>query len=501
MKHILTLAALVFATACFGQVPDYVPTEGLVAWLSFNNGVLDEGPLNNTATDFGSEGTFDRFGLPDAARNFDAARVELASSDVIAQFKTISQWTRTESSSRQVSFKQNVFNGALQERVIITQNFNGDNCHFGIKESCVAPWNYGNQPFVVSDGEWHHFVGVVLPEETRLYVDGALISTTSIVSDSETCTGGDIIIGSEWSGVDYDFQGDIDDVGLWDRPLDDEEIIELYLAETIVLGCSNSEACNFDADAALDDGSCHFNCQFCHEGTVWDEVLFKCVVANPSDTDFDGCVGMTDLLDLLAVFGTCNEIPWSCGDPVEYQGYDYETVQIGEQCWFAENLRSESYKNGDVIPSDLDDAVWTGGYEGATAAYDLEFYGRLYNWYAVDDQRGLCPDSWHVSTNEDWAALESEIVSQGHLGTEGRALKATYGWLEGGAGTDLYGFSALPGGARHAENGLLYNQGFGGDWWTPSSHHLFLLQNSDMIGEGMTDKHFGFSVRCIRDSE
>ena len=55
MKHILTLAALVFATACFGQVPDYVPTEGLVAWLSFNNGVLDEGPLNNTATDFGSE--------------------------------------------------------------------------------------------------------------------------------------------------------------------------------------------------------------------------------------------------------------------------------------------------------------------------------------------------------------------------------------------------------------------------------------------------------------
>ena len=44
-------------------------------------------------------------------------------------------------------------------------------------------------------------------------------------------------------------------------------------------------------------------------------------------------------------------MPWACGDPFEYQGYDYETVQIGEQCWFAENLRSESYQNGDVLPS------------------------------------------------------------------------------------------------------------------------------------------------------
>ena len=73
---------------------------------------------------------------------------------------------------------------------------------------------------------------------------------------------------------------------------------------------------------------------------------------SPSDSDFDGCVGMTDLLNLLSSFGTCVEVDsdeefdngveeWACGDPLEYQGYDYETVQIGEQCWFAENLRSQ----------------------------------------------------------------------------------------------------------------------------------------------------------------
>ena len=81
----------------------------------------------------------------------------------------------------------------------------------------------------------------------------------------------------------------------------------------------------------------------CGDGTVWDPVEEECIIVMPSDTDFDGCVSMVDLLGLLTVFGSCIEVPWECGDPLEYQGYDYETVQIGGQCWFAENLRSENY--------------------------------------------------------------------------------------------------------------------------------------------------------------
>ena len=63
------------------------------------------------------------------------------------------------------------------------------------------------------------------------------------------------------------------------------------------------------------------------------------------------------------------EDAWSCGDLLEYQGYDYETVQIGEQCWFAENLRAENYQNGDVIPANLPDSVWASTTEGAVAVY------------------------------------------------------------------------------------------------------------------------------------
>ena len=102
-------------------------------------------------------------------------------------------------------------------------------------------------------------------------------------------------------------------------------------------GCTNSSACNYDENALDDDGSCQYGACHCLEGTVWSAELGGCIVANPSDTDFDGCVGMTDLFDFLSVFGTCNETPWSCGDPLSYQGHDYETVQIGGQCWFAEN--------------------------------------------------------------------------------------------------------------------------------------------------------------------
>ena len=112
----------------------------------------------------------------------------------------------------------------------------------------------------------------------------------------------------------------------------------------------------------------------------------QCYPTNPADINLDGCVQLNDLLDLLSAYGNCTaeESEWQCGDPLEYQGYDYETVQIGEQCWFAENLRAENYENGDAIPASLSDAEWASTNTGAMAVYDenmanLELYGRLYS--------------------------------------------------------------------------------------------------------------------------
>ena len=121
---------------------------------------------------------------------------------------------------------------------------------------------------------------------------------------------------------------------------------------------------------------------------------------------------------------------------VSYQGYDYATVQIGDQCWFAENLRSENYRNGDAIPANLDVDAWTSATTGATCIYgegespcesnspnaddcnedwSLGEYGRLYNGYAVNDERLLCPNGWHVPADDEWTVLIENLGEQPSL--------------------------------------------------------------------------------------
>ena len=255
----------------------------------------------------------------------------------------------------------------------------------------------------------------------------------------------------------------------------------------------------------------------CGEGTEWDVESQTCIISNPSDTNFDGCVSMTDLLDLLSVFGTCNEILWSCGDPLEYQGYGYETVQIGEQCWFAENLRSENYENGDAILSNLSDSEWQGTTSGAVAMYDedpsnVETYGRLYNWYAVNDTRGMCPGGWHVPFDLDWITLEvslgmdlEDANATGWRGTnQGAQLKATSGWLDGGNGSNLSGFSAMPGGNRDYW-GAYYHAGTTATFWTgtidQSASWVRRIELDERIERYTSSHPNGWSVSCIKESD
>ena len=91
-----------------------------------------------------------------------------------------------------------------------------------------------------------------------------------------------------------------------------------------------------------------------------------------------------------------------------------ETVQIGEQCWFAENLRAENYRNGDEMPSGLSNAGWENLSEGASTLYlnnqaNYYSFGLLYNWFAVVDDRGLCPSGWHIPSDGDWIDLEMTL--------------------------------------------------------------------------------------------
>ena len=294
-------------------------------------------------------------------------------------------------------------------------------------------------------------------------------------------------------------------------------------------GCMETDACNYNALAECEGEACDYTCcpgpGCCSAGMYWDYDLEQCLNYETcqEDLDGDGVIGINDLMELLSSFGTMCEEPetveFTCGDPMNYHGYDYATVQIGEQCWFAENLRGESYSDGEAIPTDLSDSEWAGTAEGAVSVYDgdmanLSAYGRLYNWYAVEDSRGLCPSGWHIPSDGEFIMLELELgMSEdetnglGWRGTnQGIQLKSNFGWWAGGNGDDSIGFTALPGGNRLPSGG--YNAALtDGNWWTSSSSESQdgqrmernLDYNRDNIARGNQPSNFGFSVRCIKD--
>ena len=203
----------------------------------------------------------------------------------------------------------------------------------------------------------------------------------------------------------------------------------------------------------------------------------------------------------------------SCYAGVEMDGYRYTGVPIGDQCWFAENLRTTVYADGSAIPEVTDDAAWSGLSAGAHCYYDNDNsrphgYGRMYNWYAVDDARGLCPSGWHVPTDGEWTELEIYLGANGQSGTEGAALKSMSGWGDGfgdgGYGTDAFGFSALPGGNRYSNVGFFDNAGDSGYWWSSSpsggdAWYRALYISYPAISRNSLNPRYGFSVRCLRD--
>jgi len=200
-------------------------------------------------------------------------------------------------------------------------------------------------------------------------------------------------------------------------------------------------------------------------------------------------------------------------------GHTYKTVKIGNQEWFAENLKTTVYANGEEIPYSRTDESWENQEMGMRCSNEHDDamnakYGQLYNWYAVNDERGLCPSGWHVPSDEDWQDLEvflgmsrADVSLEGDRGSDelgmGTKLKAKSGWKNGGNGSDELGFSALAGGYRNL-NGHFDGVGNVGYFWSSSPDGTvawFRLLVSDYTGvyRYSNFQRYGFSVRCVRD--
>jgi uncharacterized protein (TIGR02145 family) len=217
------------------------------------------------------------------------------------------------------------------------------------------------------------------------------------------------------------------------------------------------------------------------------------------------------------------------GNGVSMDGHLYSTIVLGNgQEWMAENLRTGIYANGDAIPNVSGNFDWISTQGGAWSYYDNAeeyeaLHGKLYNWYAVSDLRGLCPSGWHVPTDADWNALIGYIdpyfdsippppfengngvqssVAGGMLKSIGTEL-----WQNpNNGGSDTIGFSAVPSGLRNYEEGGYFGEmGSGCYLWSssisvvPTARLRYLSYDYAALARFSRPYGVGLSVRCVKN--
>lgn len=208
------------------------------------------------------------------------------------------------------------------------------------------------------------------------------------------------------------------------------------------------------------------------------------------------------------------------GDGVtDRDGNFYKTIIAGDQEWMAENLVVSNYRNGDPVPNITDGAEWDNISSGAFVYYENNYntrgryYGALYNWYAVSDERGLCPIGWRVPGEEDWDILVS-FVGGGTIAGGGMKSKRTFPdlhprWNEPNEGaTNISGISGLPAGYRE-RHGTFQHLGIMSFWWSADehgadgalAHNMVLKYYSRGVFRLSSYKQRGCSIRCIKDPD
>ena len=194
----------------------------------------------------------------------------------------------------------------------------------------------------------------------------------------------------------------------------------------------------------------------------------------------------------------------------------FKSVKIGTQIWMTENLNVDRYRNGDTIPQVKDPVEWENLNTGASYdnGYDPEkegkMYGKLYNWYAINDPRGLAPVGWHVPTDTEWTTLTDELGGENIAGNK---MKNNSGWNypnKSSNGTNESGFAGLPCGICNLDMDSVWsNFNYRGYWWSSTEcqygYQYTVVWNRSLqyengnIYRGQSYKQDGLSVRCLRD--
>ena len=189
---------------------------------------------------------------------------------------------------------------------------------------------------------------------------------------------------------------------------------------------------------------------------------------------------------------------------------NYDQLTIGKQIWMISNLNVDKFRNGDPIKQAKTSQEWLSASENGQPAwcyYDFdpdngEKYGKLYNWYAVADSRGLAPAGWHVPKDSEWSILSDYLGGEKVAGPK---MKSSNGWIDNGNGTNSSGFKGLPGGYC-SDGGAFHSIGSNGAWWSSTQlskyaarSRLLTYNKTVSLFTKEPSKGNGYSVRCIKD--
>lgn len=201
--------------------------------------------------------------------------------------------------------------------------------------------------------------------------------------------------------------------------------------------------------------------------------------------------------------------------PFVKEVYTYKSVVIGTQEWMAEDLKNNSFCNNEPIPEVKETAQWIALSKPGWSYVENDKekngpLGKLYNWYAVSDERNICPCGWHVPTWDDLLELKAflggEDKAGGAMKMTGTIQSNTGLWYEPNTGaTNSSGFSGIPNGARYSDGAFAF-AAYGAGWWSANGNYLDpepttfgITHTSEKLFFGGATKKNGFAVRCLKD--
>lgn len=200
------------------------------------------------------------------------------------------------------------------------------------------------------------------------------------------------------------------------------------------------------------------------------------------------------------------------GTLTDIDGNNYKTIVIGTQTWMAENLKTEHYSNGDEISHITDFDMWEVTLEGAWTYYNSntemnEDYGKLYNWFAVEDPRNICPEGWHIPDDEEWETLLTYLGGYQGAGAKMKETGTNHFAYTNEGSTNESGFTGLPGGMMDY-GWISFDKGMTGYWWSSTNandyydldaYYYYVSRDVNEVLDGTGDKNNGVSCRCLKD--